>query len=263
MTSQLPQPLTSAPDHPTAFVDVIAHRGYSAGAPENTPIAFQRAMEMGARSIELDIQWTRDDVPVVSHDPSLGRTIAGSGRIAELTWPELENCDAGSWFDGEFADQRVPTLETVLKLVKPLPGELFLDLKPHCQWSLERVKIVRDLLERYRWRERSVACSFDPDVADRFNTDPAHPMAIGYSIASIESFHEVFARAITASARLICAYDILLADPDLIWNAHASGLEIVAWTVDRPEDALQLSEFGIDRVITNTLLPEITSESDV
>jgi len=257
MTSKLPPSVTFEPAAFHTSVDVIAHRGYSAGAPENTPIAFQRAMDMGARSIELDIQWTRDDVPVVSHDPALGRTIAGSGRIADLTWADLANCDAGSWFAPEFADQRVPTLEAVLQLVRPLPGELFLDLKPHCQWSTERVKIVRDLLERYDRRERSVACSFDPDVADRFNTNPIHPMAIGYSISSADNFHEIFARAITVGARLICAYDILLADPDLIWNAHASGLEIVAWTVDRPDAVEQLFNFGIDRIITNRLLPRV------
>lgn len=239
-----------------SFVDVIAHRGYSAGAPENTLLAFERAIALGARSIELDIQWTKDDVPVVTHDPSLGRTIAGTGKVADLTWNELQNCDAGSWFNPEFSDQRVPSLEQVLPQLERLPGQLFLDLKPYCQWSDERVKLLLDLLDRYRWRDRSVACSFNPEVADRFNADILKPMAIGYSLTSSESFYELLPRAMTAGAAMICAYDILLADPDLIWDAHASGLEIVAWTVDRLEDMQQLSDFGVDRVITNCLLPK-------
>ncbi|TAF52173.1 MAG: glycerophosphodiester phosphodiesterase [Oscillatoriales cyanobacterium] len=244
------------------FVDVIAHRGYSAGAPENTIIAFEQAIALGARSIELDIQWTRDDVPVVTHDPSLGRTIAGSGRIADLTWDELQTCDAGSWFNAEFSDQRVPSFEQVLQQVHRLPGQLFLDLKPYCQWSKERVALLLDLLDRYQWRDRSVACSFDPDVADRFNADIRNPMAIGYSLATPDSFDELFPRAITAGAVLVCAYDMLLADPDLIWEAHAAGLEIVAWTVDQLEDMQRLSDFGIDRVITNCLLPHTAAIED-
>lgn len=238
------------------FVDVIAHRGYSAGAPENTIIAFEQAIELGARSIELDIQWTRDNVPVVTHDPSLGRTIAGIGRIADLTWTELQECDAGSWFNAEFSDQRVPSFEQVLQHVQRLPGQLFLDLKPYCQWSDERIALLLELIDRYHWRDRSVACSFDPDVADRFNVDILRPMAIGYSLTSAESFDELLPRATTAGAALVCAYDILLADPDLIWEAHAAGLEIVAWTVDQLEDLQRLSDFGIDRVITNRLLPK-------
>jgi glycerophosphoryl diester phosphodiesterase len=246
-----PQPSIRPP-----FVDVIAHRGYSAGAPENTIIAFEQAIDLGARSIELDIQWTRDNVPVVMHDPSLGRTIAGTARIADLTWAELQECDAGSWFNAEFSDQRVPSFEQVLQHVQRLPGQLFLDLKPYCQWSDERITLLLELIDRYHWRDRSVACSFNPDVADRFNTDILHPMAIGYSLTSAESFDELLPRAITAGAVLVCAYDILLADPDLIWEAHAAGLEIVAWTVDQLDDLQQLSDFGIDRVITNRLLPK-------
>lgn len=254
MTSEL-QAVSESSTLPP-FVDVIAHRGYSAGAPENTLLAFEQAIALGARSIELDLQWTKDDIPVVTHDPSLGRTIAGTGKIADLTWRELQECDAGSWFNPEFSDQRVPSFEQVLQHLDRLPGQLFLDLKPHCQWSAARVALLLDLLDRYRWRDRSVACSFNPDIADCFNSNLLHPMAIGYSLTSAESFYELLPRAMTAGASIICAYDILLADPDLIWEAHAAGLEIVAWTVDQLDEIQQLSDFGVDRVITNCLLPK-------
>ena len=254
MTSEL-QAVSESSTLPP-FVDVIAHRGYSAGAPENTLLAFEQAIALGARSIELDLQWTKDDIPVVTHDPSLGRTIAGTGKIADLTWSELQECDAGSWFNPEFSDQRVPSFEQVLQRLDRLPGQLFLDLKPYCQWSAARVALLLDLLERYRWRDRSVACSFNPDIADCFNSNLLHPMAIGYSLTSAESFYELLPRAMTAGASIICAYDILLADPDLIWEAHAAGLEIVAWTVDQLDEIQQLSDFGVDRVITNCLLPK-------
>jgi len=257
---------TLSPQRPVPYlplVDVIAHRGYSGGAPENTLAAFALAIQKGARSIELDVQWTRDDVPVIAHDPTLGRTNNGKGRIADLDWADLEPLDAGSWFSPEFAGEKIPTLEMVLQSIDRLPGQLYLDLKPHCHWSDDRIQHVLQLIDRYQWRSRSVICSFDFDIADRFNSSLIEPIAIGYSLMSANGLQELIPRAITAGACLVCAYDILLANPDLIWEIHSAGLEIVAWTVDREADMQQLSDYGIDRIITNKLLPGCVEPVDL
>jgi glycerophosphoryl diester phosphodiesterase len=93
---------------------VIAHRGNSALAPENTLKAFDLALELGP-AFELDVQLSIDNVCIVLHDEKLGRTNDGSGLVAETTWHDLSKLDAGSWFGSEHADCRIPTLQQVLE----------------------------------------------------------------------------------------------------------------------------------------------------
>jgi glycerophosphoryl diester phosphodiesterase len=94
---------------------VIAHRGASSYAPENTLAAFDLALQMGARHIELDVHLSADGHIVVIHDDTLDRTTSGSGRIAAQTLAKLRQLDAGSWFRPEFAGERIPTFVEVLE----------------------------------------------------------------------------------------------------------------------------------------------------
>lgn len=97
---------------------VIAHRGASSYAPENTLAAFDLALRLGARHLELDVESTRDDRIVVIHDDTVDRTTSGSGPVTSHTLAELRALDAGSWFDAAFAGERIPTLEDVLERYK-------------------------------------------------------------------------------------------------------------------------------------------------
>lgn len=97
---------------------VIAHRGASFSAPENTMPAFNKAVEMKADMIELDVLLTRDNVPIVFHDEKLNRTTNGKGPVARFLYRELQEMDAGNWFDPSFKDTKLPLLETVLKWAK-------------------------------------------------------------------------------------------------------------------------------------------------
>ena len=100
-----------APGSPTR---VIAHRGFSAIAPENTLVAIEKAIELGADMVEFDVTVTADGEVVVIHDETLGRTTDGRGKVMEKTLEELQRLDAGSWFAPEFAGESIPTLEQVL-----------------------------------------------------------------------------------------------------------------------------------------------------
>ena len=93
---------------------IIAHRGASAWAPENTMAAFEKAVELGAEAIEVDVQLTADRVLVVLHDDTLDRTTNGSGPLNRNTLAQLKDLDAGSWFDSKFAGEQIPTLKEVL-----------------------------------------------------------------------------------------------------------------------------------------------------
>ncbi|SHE64356.1 glycerophosphoryl diester phosphodiesterase [Vibrio gazogenes] len=108
---------------------VMAHRGYSSQAPENTLAAFQRAIAFGCQWIELDVQLTADHIPVVIHDQTLERCTDGVGKIGELTFSELTQYSAGHWFDQAFSDETVPSLEATLQLAKQHQINLNIELK--------------------------------------------------------------------------------------------------------------------------------------
>ena len=96
----------------------VAHRGASGNYPENTLIAFQRALEISVDEIELDLHSTRDGHLVVMHDAAVDRTTDGTGAIGELTLAEIKALDAGGGFAEQFRGERVPTWEEALDLVQ-------------------------------------------------------------------------------------------------------------------------------------------------
>ncbi len=98
----------------TSGFTVIAHRGASSYAPENTLAAFDLAIQMGVSHIELDVHFTRDGHVVVIHDETVDRTTNGSGPVTSHALAALQGLDAGSWFGGKFAGQRIPTFEEIL-----------------------------------------------------------------------------------------------------------------------------------------------------
>jgi len=115
----------------------IAHRGASAWAPENTMASFRLALNMGADGFELDVQLTSDDQVVVIHDSSVDRTTNGTGRIAQLSFSQLRQLDAGSWFNSAkprrakpgYVGERIPLLTEVLDLAKQHNITTYVELK--------------------------------------------------------------------------------------------------------------------------------------
>lgn len=126
---------------------LVAHRGFSALAPENTIAAFDLAIESGYTDIEFDIQLSKDGVPVVFHDFTVNRTTNGKGRVDNHTFAQLQALDAGSWFGAAFAGQHIPSLQEILLIYRGR-ANLHIELK-----SLEpdMPKKVADLLVSTGW----------------------------------------------------------------------------------------------------------------
>jgi glycerophosphoryl diester phosphodiesterase len=108
---------------------IIAHRGASGHAPENTLAAFREAVKLGATFIETDLHLTRDAQFVAFHDANLQRTTNGTGPVRERTKAELRELDAGRWFDRDFVGEKIPTIEEVLKFGRDNDVVLYLELK--------------------------------------------------------------------------------------------------------------------------------------
>src|SRR5579862_6653271 len=115
---------------------IIAHRGASGHAPENTLVAFQRAVQLGAGFIETDLHLTRDARFVAIHDPTLERTTNGTGKVRDTTLAELRKLDAGMWFDRQFMGQRIPTLEDVLAFGRKHDVVFYLEIKYDTSWGM-------------------------------------------------------------------------------------------------------------------------------
>lgn len=109
---------------------VIAHRGASARAPENTLAALREAARCGCRWVEFDVKLSRDGVPFVIHDDRLERTTNGRGRVRDLDAQALAKLDAGGWFDPRFAGERIPTLAEALSLLVELGLCANIEIKP-------------------------------------------------------------------------------------------------------------------------------------
>lgn len=113
------------------MTEIMAHRGSRINRPENTLAAFEEAVRVGADGIELDVHLSKDGQVVVIHDETLDRTTDGAGFVHEWTLADLQQLDAGSWFDPAFADQKIPALAEVLDLLESLgfQGRLNIELK--------------------------------------------------------------------------------------------------------------------------------------
>lgn len=127
---------------------VIAHRGASAYAPENTLAAFRQAKALGARWVEFDVMLAADKEAVVIHDDTLNRTTDGSGPVPNLSYPELAKLDAGSWFDERFQGERIPTLKAVFDCLAECQLAANIEIKPYPGAEIETVETVVAMIQQ-------------------------------------------------------------------------------------------------------------------
>ena len=143
---------------------VIAHRGFSGKAPENTLIAIREAILIGADMAEIDVTLSSDGKIVVIHDETLDRTTNGSGEVSQFTLEELQKLDAGSWFDPQFAGERIPTLDEVLETVE---GKILLNIEIKSE-AVERgiaAEVVAEV-QRRGMAGQIVISSFSPTALE-------------------------------------------------------------------------------------------------
>src|SRR5215469_17036325 len=146
---------------------LIAHRGASGHAPENTMAAFRRAVDLGARFIETDLRITRDARVIAIHDSTLDRTTSGKGQVHLQTLAQIRTLDAGAWFakdGGSFAGERVPTLREILDFANERDIICYLEIKSGPAWGVEHAVVA--LLGDRNAAARVVILSFDPVTLD-------------------------------------------------------------------------------------------------
>ena len=239
---------------------VIAHRGASASAPENTLPAFELAVEQGADALELDVRLTRDGAAVVIHDDTLDRTTDLTGPVRAHTLADLRGADAGRWFTPDhrrtfpFRDTgvRIPTLAEVLWTFPAMP--VMIEVKePEVQEAVRRALIENGAAER---------CVVASELAGALELFRQEPFACGASGPEISTLY----RAVLLRRTLReCRYRLL--SVPLRWHglpvptrgfvqaARKLGCPVHVWTVNDPATARRLWARGVAGIVTN--VPEV------
>ena len=233
----------------SSAVEIIAHRGFSARAPENTIAALTLALEEGATAVEFDLRTSGDGNPVLMHDKTLSRTTNGIGKVEELSLGELTKLDAGSWFNSTFEGERVPSLAEALECLKVQVKTIFAELKGES--TTQNLRNVVSITRAAGLLDKTVFIAKDWSLLDELRRHAPEAL-VGPIVERREQTHEAFTR-VTNDPRALIDFDarILLKDPDIARYAKRNGVEIAVWTVDNIGDADVLLEFGVRRITTN------------
>ncbi|MFD1506270.1 glycerophosphodiester phosphodiesterase [Georgenia yuyongxinii] len=227
---------------------VIAHRGNSSVAPENTLAALESAWRVGADVIEIDLQLTADGVAVVIHDETVDRTTNGAGRVDRLTAAQVADLDAGDWFSDHFGGQRVPTGEDLLAFfVAHPPICLLAEFKG--PWGTEEVRQVTDAVDLMGLADRMVVQSFDVATVEALRA-AAPELPRGLLVDELPEdllalCRELRVMTLNPSGRL------LRREPDLVDALHGEGLRTMVWTLDEPAHWAAAVAAGVDGIITD------------
>jgi glycerophosphoryl diester phosphodiesterase len=258
-------PTTSA--HADAYDDgpvVVAHRGASAYAPENTLAAVDKADDLGISWVENDVQRTKDGVLVVVHDATLTRTTdvervypdRAPWRVADFTAKEISRLDAGSWFGRRYAGARVPTLKQYMNRVSRNHQKLVLEIKnpelyPGIELQTLKVLSNEGWLDPGHLGSRLIVQSFSPDsVRTVHELRPGVKTALlgTPSVANLPAYSR-FADQINSSYSTISTGYV--AAVHAFDGPHGKPLEILTWTVDDAQTARRVAGYDVDGVITN------------
>ena len=273
---------------PTGAIDVIAHRGASACAPENTMAAFRAAKEQNADWFELDCTLTKDGEVLVIHDDDLERTTNGEGDVAATTLADLKKLDAGSWHDAKFAGERLPTLGESLDFAKQAEIGVYVEIKNSDDDSrlIERfmemaegrtklnrklrrslmalieesgsrnVRLTREVIRLIRERGMKhyiVIQSFSPIIC-AVAFDEAPELRTEFLGSKDDDHPERWPMFLAWTGWLRpagCNVSNDTLNREALASFQRDGYTVAVWTVDEEADMRRLARWGVDAIITN------------
>ncbi|WP_342387866.1 glycerophosphodiester phosphodiesterase [Salinicoccus bachuensis] len=239
-------------DHASKHTLNIAHRGASGYAPENTMAAFDKALEMKADYIEIDIQLSRDGEVVLMHDAMVDRTTDGSGRIDAFTLEELKQLDAGSWFGPQYAGEQIPTLEEILDAYRGKTG-ILIEIKNPSQHPGIEERLAAALEERSMDKPNNgkiIVQSFDHGSIEYFNEllpNVTTGVLVGYDAEGISD--EQLAQFSTYADYVNPNHQMV--DENLVSQIHHHGMKIAPYTINDQSRINELMDYGVDGIISD------------
>lgn len=217
---------------------VIAHRGARGHAPENTLAAFDQALALGAKWVELDVQWHADRLWVF-HDSRLERCTNGTGWLVDHDAEALRRLDAGG-------GERIPWLPEVLDRIDRRAG-VNVELKTAAGTGAAVATVLREYLERGWKAEQFLVSSFHlPELRDFKRRLPEVPLGVLLTGVPLN-----LAAAVTELGAAVCSLDLDFADPALIADAHRRGARVFVYTVNAADDIARMKALGVDGIFTD------------
>ena len=250
-------------------ISVIAHRGYSIEAPENTIPAFILAAEKGYDTVECDIQWTKDSVPVLLHDNTINRTARrenGWGfffkrKCSKYTYEELQKLDFGSWKGKEYKGTKIPSFSEALDCGNEYNLNMYVELKDDSNFNKEKAKILARAVEEAGMEDKITWISFNPEYL-KMMSELMPESRLGYltktepdreTIKTLQSLqtedNEVFLDV--KASEMTKKADGLL---------DSAGFDFEAWTVDDETTLEKIYPFECSGITTNKLTEEDVDE---
>ncbi len=214
---------------------ILGHRGAPRELPENTIASFEAAVQQGAHGVELDVQRTRDGVPVVIHDPTLERTTDGRGEIGLLPWSELGAVRSGG--------EPIPSLEQAVEWARSAGAVLNVEIK-----ARDVEERTLEALSAGGMLQRTILSSFHPEIVARVGRLSPHScrylLSERWGERTLEEVRD-------ADAEGLCLR-VDAASPLALEVLAASAVPVIVWTVDDPPRIAELLRTGVRGIITNT-----------
>jgi glycerophosphoryl diester phosphodiesterase len=228
---------------------IIAHRGASGHAPENTLAAMQKAKALGVEWVEFDVMLSSCGTPIIIHDETLKRTTQVRSRVAQHSYQQLARLDAGSWFSAEYKNERIPTLEQMLLCLRKLQLRAVVEIKPLKGEELVTARLCYRLLQQL-WPERlseTLLASFS-SLSLQALRELSSDQPLGYAMHRWDKhWHADVAKYNCAT---IHVNQRILTNKRL-QQLKTSHCPILAYTVNRAKRAKKLFSWGLDGVFTD------------
>ncbi len=228
---------------------IIAHRGASALAPENTLAAFRKASELGAKWVEFDVMLAGCGEVIVIHDKTLDRTTNGSGLVSDYPYQYLQTLDAGTWFDSQFKGEKIPTLAEVIDTLHEYQLAANIEIKPALGQEIETVQRVLQVIDTC-WRPDMSApliSSFSPRVLECVR-QKSKKHFLSYFMGE---WHDDWEKYCDAFGCISVNVKHTILNQARIAEIKKTKRFVLSYTVDEFQLAERLWTFGVDAIFSN------------
>ncbi len=252
---------------------IFAHRGYSMHYPENTILAFKKALEAGADALEMDLWYTSDGTVVVHHDPTVKRTTDGEGYVQNMTFDELREFDAGYSFTTDGGQTfpfrntgvHIPSLEEVFK---EFPDAYFnLEMKARDE---KMGRLLAEIIEKHDMGDRVLAASFFCEPLQEFRrllpdvqTSASRREVRGFYITSVLRLSFMFPHQYEAFQIPLRYGNVQLDRNSFIRSAHRSGLRVFYWTINDRDQMIGLFQKNACGIVTDDVSTAVQVIRDI
>lgn len=228
-------------------MQIIAHRGASGYAPENTESAIRLAATQGATWIEFDVRMSRDNVPLLMHDSKLNRTSNGKGAVIKQDWETLSQLDSGAWFSAEFPKEPILSFEKCVQLCSELGLFMQVELKPNKRYELELVAAINEVIIENNCIDNCLFSSFcKVSLAQIRQQIPKAKIAMlteKITPGTYKYMQEYQTNELHFWLKKL--------NPRALQECHDKGIITRCYTVNQRADALMLKELGVSAIFTD------------